>query len=109
MMAGIVDRVAIIIHGHDFIYSQNVRRNGGFMEIKWFVDKIEDLVYQLTPDIDSLEEAMVAISDELRRRYATPALNTEYTKCEHKTVSWNDGKWFCEDCKQPVTVKARFA
>jgi hypothetical protein len=40
------------------------------MKVEEFVDKIEDMVYQLTPDIDSLEEIMVLIADELEKRYA---------------------------------------
>ena len=35
--------------------------------------------------------------------------NSDDVKCNHKNVVWRDDKWFCDDCKKQVVVKAHFA
>ncbi len=51
-----------------------------------------------------LREALTVVLEHL-----PTSDNSDYAKCEHKNVSWVDGKWFCEDCKRPVIVTAHFA
>jgi hypothetical protein len=51
------------------------------MEVKDFIDKLEDFVFQVTPDIEELEAVMVAVSKELSTRYLKTSSNSDYTKC----------------------------
>jgi hypothetical protein len=45
-------------------------------KIKNLADKIEDFVYQITPDIESLEAVMVELSNELKERYTKDILDS---------------------------------
>jgi hypothetical protein len=50
------------------------------MEVKDFIDKLENFVFQVTPDIEELEAVMIAISKELSTRYLKTSSNSDMQK-----------------------------
>jgi len=61
------------------------------MEIKGFVNYIEDIVFQNTEDICELEEVMSGIAKELQKRYLATTCNSSLTKCNY-TYDYNGNR-----------------
>jgi hypothetical protein len=75
---------------------------------KEYFAKIKEDGYELNGQMFVQMEKDLYI-EWLETKLQNTASNSDYAKCQHKTISWADGKWFCEDCKRPVVVKAHFA